>query len=261
MSSTNQESSVLIASNKGAVPIPRLLTPQVANDLWFALQAGRTRITASHCGAAMCYLEFLAVPDADSVPLEPVVAETLNRLLCGQAQKVIALEFGCSGSTVTTRAQRAIRQIGLNCAPSNLPVLLVILSQTARGNLQNSQTYLGEYPPGSGRHLLTAPRPDTGTLKALSRAESELVNMMVAAVSRRDMALEREVSGRTIANQLAQVYQKLGVCSRITLMIRVTQLAASFTRTMNAEDEPRLPAAPYVEPHGAFKAPQRAFDC
>jgi DNA-binding CsgD family transcriptional regulator len=57
--------------------------------------------------------------------------------------------------------------------------------------------------------------------EALTAAEREIVRLLLAGRSAREIAAQRAVSYRTVANQLASSYRKLGVCSVQELLARV----------------------------------------
>ena len=49
---------------------------------------------------------------------------------------------------------------------------------------------------------------------AFTKAESEVAELALRGLSNEEMARARGVSPRTIANQIASIYRKMGVCSR-----------------------------------------------
>lgn len=60
-----------------------------------------------------------------------------------------------------------------------------------------------------------------GPLEPLGRAELEVARDAIAGLSNRAIAVRRGRSERTIANQLASIYRKLGVGSRAELSARL----------------------------------------
>lgn len=54
----------------------------------------------------------------------------------------------------------------------------------------------------------------------LSRAEAEVATLAVRGLSNADIAEARNTSTRTVANQMASILRKLGVCSRRELAVR-----------------------------------------
>jgi DNA-binding NarL/FixJ family response regulator len=60
------------------------------------------------------------------------------------------------------------------------------------------------------------PRPPV-SLAPLTPAEREVASLTVLGLSNADIARRRASRPRTIANQLASIFRKLGVCSRLEL--------------------------------------------
>jgi DNA-binding CsgD family transcriptional regulator len=58
------------------------------------------------------------------------------------------------------------------------------------------------------------------SLPALTACEREVMNKALRGLSNRQIALERGTSYRTVANQMARVFAKLGVASRSELFAR-----------------------------------------
>jgi DNA-binding NarL/FixJ family response regulator len=69
--------------------------------------------------------------------------------------------------------------------------------------------------------VITLPANEVGKTATLSSAELEVARDALAGLSNAAIASKRGRSPRTIANQLASIYRKLGVDSR-------TQMAASL---------------------------------
>ncbi|QSQ21963.1 helix-turn-helix transcriptional regulator [Pyxidicoccus parkwayensis] len=61
-------------------------------------------------------------------------------------------------------------------------------------------------------------------LPQLTNAERDIVGRVLHGDSNRDIALARGTSVRTVANQLAAIYQKLSITSRADLAIHVIRL-------------------------------------
>ncbi len=66
-------------------------------------------------------------------------------------------------------------------------------------------------------------------LPVLTLAERDVADRVLRGESNREVAQGRGTSERTVANQLAAIYQKLGVASRAELAVYVTRLQLGFT--------------------------------
>jgi LuxR family transcriptional regulator, maltose regulon positive regulatory protein len=69
--------------------------------------------------------------------------------------------------------------------------------------------------------LLAFVLPEAELPDALTLAEQEVALQVYAGASHRDIAETRGVSVKTIGNQLDSIYRKLGVSSRIELVLRL----------------------------------------
>lgn len=68
-------------------------------------------------------------------------------------------------------------------------------------------------------------RPADVPAGALTTAEAEVARLAVGGLGNGEIARRRARSARTVANQLASVYRKLGVGSRLELAARLATLA------------------------------------
>lgn len=76
---------------------------------------------------------------------------------------------------------------------------------------------------GANVLVLGMPLAHEHALSGLTRAERAVALMLVEGASNVAIAEARGASPRTVANQVAAVFKKLGVCSRTSLIARVGQ--------------------------------------
>ena len=88
-----------------------------------------------------------------------------------------------------------------------------------RRDARSSPFFLG----GEEFAVLSVPMADSWLLDALSAAEREVARLVLEGNSNAAIARERGTSPRTVANQLAALYRKLGVRSRAELAARVIE--------------------------------------
>jgi DNA-binding CsgD family transcriptional regulator len=192
------------------------------SQLWKSLVSGRVRISASYCSTFGCHLE-LTRTSVSTVPPKAVDSDTLERILLGEGQKVIAFDTERAVSTIATRAHHCLQSLGIEQTVSNLPTALIILVHSAHGHLREASAQASLSALGASTHRLTFRRPVPFS-SVWSPAESCLIDCLVEGLSRGDMARIRRTSLRTIANQVAQVYRKANVSRRIPFLTRLIEI-------------------------------------
>jgi DNA-binding CsgD family transcriptional regulator len=73
--------------------------------------------------------------------------------------------------------------------------------------------------------LVAYERPRPAALAALTASELEVLDLWLEGSSMREIASARGVTVRTIAKQVASLYEKLRVSSREELVVRIHELA------------------------------------
>jgi DNA-binding CsgD family transcriptional regulator len=154
--------------------------------------------------------ELNALPRPHVGPATPL----LESLLLGHSQKRTALERGVCPSTLSTRAHRALELIGVALTPRRAPAMLSLLAGASAG-LAVPPVRLGRFPHGSRRCLVVgAGRPELHLRHKLPPAEYGVLCRIVEGASYAEIAAQRGTSRRTIANQLASIFHRLGVSGR-----------------------------------------------
>jgi DNA-binding CsgD family transcriptional regulator len=69
--------------------------------------------------------------------------------------------------------------------------------------------------------LLAFDLPEAELPEALTVAEQEVALQLYAGASYRDIAEARGVSVKTVGNQIESIYRKLGVSTRVELVLRL----------------------------------------
>lgn len=70
-----------------------------------------------------------------------------------------------------------------------------------------------------GTLLVSFPIPNAGFEGSLTKTETQIAQAILAGLSHADIARRRGTALRTIANQVASIYKKLGVRSRLELSV------------------------------------------
>ncbi|MBX3248474.1 MAG: hypothetical protein KF901_14960 [Myxococcales bacterium] len=119
----------------------------------------------------------------------------------------VGYQLGIDVSTVASHISEALRSLGLERV--DLPWLV--------------HGPLDVWPQGDGTLLASPPGIDEHLLAELTPSERDVVKLLVAGCSNRDIASARCRAERTIANQLASVYRTLRVGSRFELAALVAR--------------------------------------
>lgn len=87
---------------------------------------------------------------------------------------------------------------------------------------------LSRFEVGEDRFIvLSVPITARPQLSGLSSAEHEVLDLLVEGLSNAQIARRRRVAVRTVANQIAAIFRKVGVHSRVEL---IAQLARGAIR-------------------------------
>lgn len=189
-------STVLAQDRIGSRPRPS------KQSLWQALLAGRCSLVDTFMAAGTRYVVVCKNPD-EGAALRAIQGRELAVLelaLTGRSGKWIAFELQLSESTVARTLRTALRRIGVVDAADLVGV------RTAQFEP------LEGMPPGVD--LAMARLTPASASAGLSDAERAVVTGILGGKRIAAIAQERGTSPRTVANQLASIYKKLGVSSR-----------------------------------------------
>jgi len=142
----------------------------------------------------------------------------------GHANKLIAYELGITSHTVATHVKRIKSKLGI---PSRLSIAELFANRdlaVAEGDREARTP-----PKGLSRWrvcvdnerfaVLTYDTPNARLLDHLSSAEREVLIGMLADKSNAEIGELRGTSERTVANQVASIFTKLGARSRSALCV------------------------------------------
>lgn len=146
----------------------------------------------------------------------------------GVANKFVAIEQSLACSTVSESLQTAMGKLGFAGRAEFLKVMACLRSGAPHSHDAPSV-------PGNGVRLLGGaelcwlflPVEAFGLAPCLTVAERQVVTGVLNGRTNAAIATARRTSCRTVANQLAAIYRKLGVSSRWELAARVAGLPAA----------------------------------
>jgi DNA-binding CsgD family transcriptional regulator len=191
-------------------------------SVWRDLAAWRWFVVDSFCSAQRCFAVFTpreTVPAPSAQDIE-YLAENLR----GESEKELAFTSNRSVSTIAGRISRALRGMGLPTQASRVPVLVSIAAHAVREDTRILYGRATRLEGGAPRtYVVSAPRPDTQLPATLTAAEVSVLRLFIEGLSHSDIAHQRSTSTRTIANQLAAVFMKLGVSGRRSVLSHLTR--------------------------------------
>lgn len=190
-------------------------SPEHALALWQGLVAGEWSLVEHWESGGRRYLAaYRNRPEVrDPRALTPTECATLKYLALGATNKEIAFALGLPAGTVSSSVTKVMKKLRVKRR-----VDLAVLGDPSR--MDRLDVAVADREVGI---LAVNARPRGAAAAALSIVELEVTSYVTRGWSNERIALEREVSPRTIANQLRAVYEKLGIRSR-------SQLARAMTK-------------------------------
>ncbi len=182
--------------------------------LWEQLRRGAWVFCDTFSTPERCYAVLRSMRDPR--PLHPRKLKLLEAILLGTPAKVVALDNCRSLSCVTTASQDCLKAMGLECKASQASVLLPMAATALlRRELANQQGRFSALEVEEDEYaVVSALRPDLQFPVELSLAEAAVVRSLVDGHSHAQISGARARSRRTVANQLATAFRKLGVSGR-----------------------------------------------
>ena len=219
-----------------------------AATVWAGLVSGRTRIVACGTTQAHHYVQLASVNNRDSGrKLAPHRVRIVERVLLGEAPKAVAAESGCSTSTVAMTVGDCLRAMGVQGGSSRVPPLLVLALHALRGKAAGLDVQVECLPALDGeRQVISSCRLDEPLRNQLTASELAVIGLLVEGRTYAAMAASRSTSVRTIANQIASAYRKLGVSGRMDLLC---YLVSRIDKRPSGTNADRHTAAPMPPPN------------
>ena len=208
------QSSAISVDETGAEPLDLAL-------LWRELVGGEMRVRQSFATEERCYLVLEPRRESKARARSPKARKIriLESLFFLGAQKNVALEFGVSLSSVAGVTKECLEALGLPCKPSRVSPLVIAAAHAARGDaiICRGRSTLFTHA-GATNRVVSLARPDAELARMLTPAQYEVVRLRIEGMSHTEIAISRHRSRRTIANQLAESFRRLGVSGRAELI-------------------------------------------
>jgi DNA-binding NarL/FixJ family response regulator len=193
-------------------------------ELWCELCEGTARIHEAFFDNARCYFVLeTRIAEEKRTPLSSRRRHLLESLLCGEYPKALAARLRVSASTISTVGKLALQQLGLQ---SNLAHFHPLLAMSAQAQRDKSNNLVGRFSDfthmGRRFRVIGVARPDRGLAVVLPPAQYAVVRGLVEGKNYLEIAKGRGTSTRTVANQVAAAFRRLGVSGRNSLLSRIT---------------------------------------
>lgn len=199
---------------------PHVLVPGTIDlgVLWPLFLEGQLFIAESHCSEGRCFAKLEA---GTGRAVGGPSVELLERFLLGERQKSLAIDFGVAISTIASHCTSALSRFSHTPNASHSPILIVMAAHAARGSALPPAVVERQEPDGGW--LVHVKVPGASFADRLSCSEHAVALLSIEGKNYADMARARRSSERTIANQLAACFRKLGVSGRGELRAKAVQ--------------------------------------
>jgi DNA-binding CsgD family transcriptional regulator len=202
-------------------PAPRALA-----DVWDGLMQGELRVHGTFRTPERLGLRLAKTSQPCALPVR--TRRLMENALTASAQKVVGLDEGLAASTVAMILHHGFKTVGLSCIPSRVPFLVAAAAAASVSSLPIPGLERRTERLGDACYVIvTLHHPSYWLRTRLSPGEAHVAALRSEGLSHAEIAELRESSRRTVANQLANAYQKLNVSGRLELM---SLLVAEYQR-------------------------------
>lgn len=164
--------------------------------------------------------------------LSPRERCVIERLIGGSSQKTVSFDLGVALTTVSVHLRVALDKLGIRRWEHAVLAGAIIMAGGPSAVESGSGAKPG--PLGADEQLAIAKvELCPSSLSELTLAEREVTFLVVDGLTNAEIGVQRNSSPRTVANQIAAVFRKLGVHGRLELIRRLAlhQVAAPEPQT------------------------------
>lgn len=186
--------------------------PFKAVELWSGLVDGRWSLVDRFESDGRRFVVALRndSPYADPRSLTQAEKQVVQLVSKGSSNKAVSYELGVSESTVGTHVSAAMRKLRV---------------QRRECLVESNDGYEPVCTMQLGEHGLAVARSVEWTHRLpgnITTAEQEVASGILRGLKDAEIAVERRVARRTVANQVRSLFQKLGITSRSELVRRMS---------------------------------------
>src|SRR6478609_10283528 len=239
----------------GLIGSPSLRSVEEAaslSALWTELVSGLCKIEHTDFTQQTCTVVVTRTHRSSGVEgarLSARDTEILERALLEGVRKSVAVDFGLCPSSIAEILRRCFVFMGLSCWPSRIPLLLVMAAHAKHApDVQRSAALLLAQNQQFLRQTISVTRPDSELAEWLSPAEYAVTRLLIEGKSYQEMAKLRDTSKRTVANQLASAFHRLGISGRAELLcLLAKRMLGNGPTIVSSKPSLALPSEPVLE--------------
>jgi|GEM_PF-508984 len=191
-------------------------------QLWQELASGQYRIVEILDEGPRASV----ITQKSSIRLNPRLLAICEAVLSGAAVKTAAFDFSLSGSSVSHAVRTCLGELGVRTNASRVPTILsmAVIAHVNQLDVPAHRSLLEQ--EGSPYIVTSAALPSLDVHQFLTPATRAVAQMVIAGRTLTEIAEQRRTSPRTVANQLAATFLRLGVRDRRELLGRLMQFDA-----------------------------------
>lgn len=194
------------------------LKHEESQAFWRSLAEGRLTAVDSffHDGRAQLVL-LETERESQANRIDASSWQLFESVMLGTGRKELCFDRKLHSSALAQRLKHTLANIGLDCTPARVPLVLVLLAHSAGGRSIGPLAVV-RLQLGSARYVSLSAHVSNQAWAGLSSAERTVLALRAVGKSHADIAQERNTSRRTVANQLAAATHRLGVSGRFDLL-------------------------------------------
>lgn len=191
--------------------------------IWDDLVTGRRVVVDHFTTEERLYLLLERASAANRKVVPSRELHALQTAVVSGAVKVAAAKLGTSQSSMVSNAKKALSYMGLPCRLLRAPAILLVAAHAARE--EEVAARVSELAPSEQFDVVSIRRLEHVVESKLSPGERSVLAMLVEGNSHAEIAVARGTSERTVANQLATAFRKVGGSGRLDVIRRLLELA------------------------------------
>ena len=221
--------------------------------LWRLLLDGELFVRETVCTEGRCFA--MLEHASGGQPARPRGIALLERVFQGESQKFLAYEHGVSVATIAAHSANALCAMVTRHRVSRAPIIVVMAAAAALGAPLGRARL--EQVADDRSFSVSVEVPGRSLKDRLSPGEWDVARLSIEGESHSGIARVRGRSPRTVANQLASAFHKLGVSGRASLRDKaIREYAAEQLRASHIDcAQPTLPPIA-VTPHFTWVEPE-----